>query len=73
MGAVVTTGRTEVTATVQVGASGTAPTIGSSVTLASGYETSGESTTMLVTSVEKTESAAEYQRFNLGGYIAINS
>lgn len=71
LAAVVTTGRTEVTATVQVG-TGSAPTIGQSITLSSNYDSSvGQ--TMIITSVEKTETQADFQRFNLSGYIAINS
>ncbi len=71
-GAAITTGRTEVTATVQVG-TGSAPEIGAEITLTSGYQTSGENSIMMITSVEKTETAADYQRFNLGGYLKINS
>ena len=71
-GAVIATGRTEVTATVQLGATGTPPSIGEKLTLASGYQTSDESSKMVITSVEKTETAADYQRFNLGGYLEIN-
>ncbi len=67
-GTVIAPGRTEVTATVQN--TGTAPVIGGEITLASGYTDVGN--TMVITSVEKTETAADYQRFNLGGYIKIN-
>jgi hypothetical protein len=68
IGAVITEGRTEVSATVQAGV-GSAPTIGQEITLSSGYDTN---TTMVITSVEKTETAADYARFSLGGYLKIN-
>lgn len=71
VGAAITVGRTEVTATVQAGI-GSAPTIGQEISLNSGYETTGESSIMMVTSVERAETAADYQRFNLGGYLKIN-
>ena len=67
-GTVIAPGRTEVTATVQV--TGAAPAIGGEITLASGYTNMGN--TMVITSVEKAESAADYQRLNLPGYIKIN-
>tara|TARA_R100000149_G_C5880307_1_gene145260 strand:+ start:5366 stop:5704 length:339 start_codon:yes stop_codon:yes gene_type:complete len=68
LGAAITIGRTEVSATVQVG-TGSAPAIGGEVTLTTEYD---DSSTMVVTSVEKTESASDYQRFNISGYLKIN-
>ena len=68
LGAAITIGRTEVSATLQVG-TGSAPAIGAEITLASDYDSD---TTMIVTSVEKTETAADYQRLNVGGYLKIS-
>lgn len=69
LGAAITIGRTEFTATVQLG-EGTEPSIGDTVTLSSGFDTT---TTGFITSIEKTETAADYQRLNIGGYLKINS
>tara|TARA_Y100000114_G_scaffold9660_1_gene7647 strand:- start:555 stop:908 length:354 start_codon:yes stop_codon:yes gene_type:complete len=70
-GTVIAPARTEVTATVQIGAATTLPAIGAEVSISSGYESSGEEGTMIVTSVEKTETQADYQRLTLGGYLKI--
>ena len=69
VGAAITIGRTEVSATIQVGAGTGLPTLGEDITLTSDYD--GD-TTMVVTSVEKTETAADYQRLNVSGYLKIN-
>jgi len=69
LGAAITIGRVEVSATVQVGAGASLPTLGSEIELDSNYITD---TTMIVTSVEKTETAADYQRLNIAGYLKID-
>jgi len=65
LGSTIVPQRREVSLTVQVGpAPGTAPTLGGPTTYA------GES--ILITSVDLTETQADYRRFSLSGYVAIN-
>lgn len=70
VGAAITIGRTEVSATIQVGTGSSLPTLGAEIELVSAYD---DDTTMIVTSVEKTETAADYQRLNVSGYLKINA
>ncbi len=71
LGAAITIGRTEFTATVQLG-TGSEPAIGDTITLSSGLDTFSQ-TAGFITSIEKTETAADYQRLNISGYLKINS
>jgi hypothetical protein len=64
LGATIVPQRVEASLTVQVGAAQAPPTIGESVTYGS-Y-------TILVTSVDLTESQADYQRYSISGYEQTN-
>lgn len=68
-GTAILPGRAEFTATLQV--TGAAPDIGDPITLDSGFTDLG--TDGILTSVELSETAADYQRFSVSGYIKINS
>jgi hypothetical protein len=64
LGSTIVPQRKEVSLTVQVGDSTTAPTLGGPTTYA------GES--ILITSVDLTETQADYRRYSLSGYVKIN-
>ena len=65
LGSTIVPQRKEVSLTVQVGGSpGTAPALGGPVTYA------GES--ILITSVDLTETQADYRRYSISGFVAIN-
>ena len=64
LGSTIIPQRKEVSLTVQVGAGGTAPSLGGPTTYA------GES--ILITNVDLTETQAEYRRYSLSGYVKIN-
>ena len=64
LGSTIVPQRKEVSLTVQVGDSTTSPSLGGPVTYA------GES--ILITSVDLTETQADYRRYSLSGYVKIN-
>jgi hypothetical protein len=64
LGSVTIPGRTEVSLTVQVGASGAQPTSGAEITYGSD--------TVIVTSSELSEEQADYNRYSVTGYVKIN-
>ena len=64
LGSTIVPQRQEVSLTVQLGATATAPTLGGPTTYA------GNS--ILITSVDLTETQADYRRYSLSGYVKIN-
>lgn len=64
LGSTIVPQRREVSLTVQVGASLAAPVIGTVITYGSAD--------IRLTSVDLTETQADYQRFSLSGYVSIN-
>lgn len=68
IGSTIVPGRTDFSATVQVGAQTATPTVGSEVEIA---DHSG-SATYLITEAAIQETQAEYQRINISGYKKLN-
>jgi hypothetical protein len=64
LGSTIVAQRQEVSLTVQMGASGSAPALGNIITYGS-YS-------VRLTSVDLTETQADYRRFSLSGYVSVN-
>jgi hypothetical protein len=65
VGSVTVPGRTEMSATLQVGATLSLPTVGTTVSIAG--------TTFFLTEVSLEETQADYQRINVSGYKKLSS
>lgn len=63
-GSVIVPGRVEISATIQVGAVTTVPTVGDEITY--------DSESFFITEISLAETQADYRRYNISGYKSIN-